>query len=731
MSKKIKLNDPYPSCAFNLLGLNDDCIIAVCRHLSLNDLGSIACTNSRLHGLARQVIVLDEVNLHYSISCSAKMIVVHEGDKLIATEGTVRFRYNAIGAIELDCLRGQQSNTVEIRVRQHLAAFGDLLKAIDFDYTYNLIEGDHQHGKLFNQPLFEDMLHQCSNTLQHLTIHNVVWTAALLAQAQPLLSRLAKFHSIAGKNSELPLRTVSPQCTDLNITGELCAASLKMNFVHLERFTLLQYAGAPFLTRDNTYAFRHHQQQLREFLRHHKHHLRTLLLDAPDHLDVAIIGELRGLKELEIHGWRSVRFSVAENPTAFQFSHITKLTLIDCEAVASQLVLRLAKSTSVAGHTLAHLHVSGEALSDDAVTALAHFRHLETVHIWDSHYSESVTMDNRQFPNLQQLKSINLIVSNARRYHFMAAPALETLTVRCTVMVIDSEFVTAVGRMPKLKHLSLCGVTINGANVATKLAHINRLESLEVIFDMGDDMTADYFTWLGSMDTLRLLKIKNLDRRWGSVIIGGLCRYRQLQSLHISQCDFGGVEQFGELRQLKSVKELHLNGNTFRYDGVLMDLGCDERLEKLVLNCVVDDETVLAICRYRNLREMTVKCMRDWKLQHLQALGCLGHLRKVTLIKGSQMGGVDWNGVVDFVDQLKSIRLLYLLGFDLATLTCGVADRLLMMCRRQNLNVDITVWHEPDNTFELPEFMFEADNCQYIQIKCEQQKANQQPIYVF
>lgn len=155
------------SAYFNLLGLNNDCIIAILRHVSIADLGCIAFTCQRLLHIANQVLVLNVKNRQYSFQYIDRK------------ESAANSKNDELRRIKV------------IKAKQILQAFGSFIKDIRL--------------KVVGLPSFEssfldELVQHCSGTLTSLTVHYFRWSPECLEKAWPLLKSLSSLNTTADQH---------------------------------------------------------------------------------------------------------------------------------------------------------------------------------------------------------------------------------------------------------------------------------------------------------------------------------------------------------------------------------------------------------------------------------------------------------------------------------------------------------------------------------------------------
>lgn len=685
-----------PFVAFNLLGLKDDCILEVFRHLTLVDMATIASTCIRLRDLARQIFVLNKENFRYTIKYHTKVDVKRVNDELISVDGNTRVPYSDGKIIQqFQRLRSQQPYLAELRVQQHLAAFGDLLKELDLAYEFDLTVNGKWLESFSNLLLFNDVIKHCSGTLMQLMIRGIVWTPELSTQARPLLSHLTKFDSSDGQNTELVLPMLQ-QCVDLRITGECCGPVMHCDFPKLQRFATAS---------KNSWR----NQHVEGFLQRHQ---QLVHLEWVPGFNLFDIGRMHHLEELNISCIKT-KFNHNDS-SAFRFERLKRLTLNVSEGNVSRLLLHLVDSPIV--HTLEYLRVVCKHLNVEAIEALSQFKKLEHFELmdtntqWNEYYS-----DIRQLRNMHQLKTLLLDIrcSESYQWSWSTMPSLESLTM--IRMRLDSDFIASLADLPPLKHMKLQDVDF-GANIddaqLPPLQNVNCLEKLEISISFGGVFIEKLLKFLGSTETLRSLKLfgSTIDTK----VIHGLCRFGNLQHLVISDSYMGRMNE-NQLCSLQHIKELYLNGVYGSFDEFLVTLGAVDTMEKLhISRSTIGDETIQAICRYRNLRELRLGSWAGLTNAHLMALDGLGQLKQLTLDKQNKKtdNDYDWRGVFELIARSSSITSV-MSHMHMAGLSRDLFDGLLQTLCQQNRRVVMEVHEHSD----LPRFLFHNNNCQYVEFK--------------
>lgn len=674
MAKRIKLQElnEFPaeleqsSEQFDLMALNDNCIVAVLRQMSLNDLCSAAHTCDRLRELAREAFVMDRANQRYHIQTDSK----------------------------------QSPNPI---YAEHLATFGDLLEEVELVYS-------PKRHLVDNRMLFGHIIQYCGDTLKQLTVHRLTWTPELSAQADKLLSRLTKYHSHDCRKTTLILPALK-NCVDLNIGRELCPRVFRCDFLQLERFSYMK--GPDMISVEYLHTSRETASTAkeREFLRRQVQ-LRRLEIQVFDVFDLTIIGGMRQLEELIIHG---VSFSMNLDASLdFQFDRLEKLELFGGGNAVTALLLRLA--TSPAMHTLKHLSIVGAALSIAAVAALNRFTQLE--HIDIEYHGNVDPQEIHRFGDMQQLKRLTLTGPGTQQYELPAPQSLEVVHLRDRR--IDGNVIDQLGRMPQLRQLELCAGHFDSGAAFTSdqipsFGNIDRLQKLEIqAFSINTVKLKFLLTNLGSTLTLQSFKLERC--RMDDVIVRGLCRYRNLRELELIDCVSHSIDASSyHLHQLQNIKSMRLDVDDDILKTLLRSTGSIYSLQVLhIKHVTINDDMIGRICRHTNLRELRFETIRGRWADKLRQLGSLKYLEKMTVSLENRTKSFRWRDMVQLIGQLESLTCLQLEEFKINEFI-NMYDELLRTTGIQQRRLVIEFRNR--NGFDLPSFMLDRENCRYLEIK--------------
>lgn len=653
--------DQHESMPFDLLRMNDDCLIGILLHIPMDDLAAIACTSDRLRQIARQVFVLNKDNRRYHVKYQTEAKPSKDtSDSIDDDRNGGKLDYSQFVSL----LGQRRPFSGEVRVKQHLAAFGDLINEIDLDY---LIDLKRRSTCITNLSPLNDVFRYCNGTLKALKVRDVVWTPQLLMQAQPLLNHLVQFHSIDGKNTELILPELQ-QCVDLNITGEICAAVFQRDWPQLQQFTFVESNATKYPDDSTTLA--EEQQMISSFLKHHRN-LRELRLNVPEHLNLNIIGAMHQLEQLHIVV--SAQTINMDLTSAFQMNRLKRLTL-EGEVDISPLLLRLAESVAIDTLECLRVHIRHPQypLVPDALSALSRFNKLHTIELDYIGTGKPNLEVTHRFENIPQLRQLTLYNNYWSTYHLSSLPSLETLQLHG--LCIDGGLIDALGHLPNLKHLKASYMhfdrDISDAQMHA-LINVNRLVTLEIGSDKGSNFTKKWLKHMGSTQTMRTLMINNYKIDIGNELAPALLRFTNLQCLEFDHCF-----------TYMSV------GGRWDAKGVMQGISGLQHLRELQ----IDHKTFLN--------------------EAFWPLGRLRHLQKLTLIIRNPF---NWDNVVDVIFHLTSITMLVLKPFNIIGLTEEIFNDLLEACKWFNRRLVIEC-HSCE-MFNLPSFLFDEDSCQYIEFR--------------
>lgn len=527
------------------------------------------------------------------------------------------------------------------------------------------------------------------------TIHKVVQKEAKLAKTRPLLDRRSTSHSIESKNTELVLPTLQEEeFVGINIPVEACTDVYHSEFPELQHFT--------FDVRRARDEFENHEEQLRDFLQSHKN-LRELQLNVPTNFDLNIIDQMQQLEVLHING-TSLKFSL-NNPSAFQFDRLKKLTLIADEADISLLMHRIAASAAV--DTLEFLRIECSPLRSFALDALHRFKNLREIQ-----YKPCIlehTEEHVPPMRLQRLKRLALGIFDPR--YFRLSPAMSSLqSLTLHSMKLDAELIATLVCVPHLKHLKLNCTDLQSYVTYEELNTLQNLNQLQILeMNVTCEMSRTYFTLqfldnLGSTMTLRSLHLTN--ELIGNQNISCIERFHNLDCIEFVDCKFDFNDEI-QLRQLQRVKELRFIGVTGNPCTVILNaLGTVDTLEKLYIDrSAVDDNSIVAFHRFSKLRELHIDGAQKapdfhlWKTVYLPV--------RILSIANE-----------NYVDIFKLACYSKTITFLLVSKCHGLSDldeslfhKLKQSWRGRRVTIEIH-----DNS-DLPAFLYHNDYSQYFEIQ--------------
>lgn len=156
----------------SLLSVNDDCLIAICRHLTLIELTAVAATCTRLQFAARRVFVLDAANKHFDIT--------------LTTSEYAKKKHT---------------------IKQYLRSFGPLLDSIR-------LEG----SSIVTSAIFNWLITYCSGSLERLQVNNLSFNWGLLVGSSLAFSHIKSLQ--LNNCSHFHAMTMSHLCEDITITSD-------------------------------------------------------------------------------------------------------------------------------------------------------------------------------------------------------------------------------------------------------------------------------------------------------------------------------------------------------------------------------------------------------------------------------------------------------------------------------------------------------------------------------
>lgn len=679
---------------FDLLGLTDDCIIAILGHIPPVDLSAVAFTCLRLYSLARQTFVLTKSNRDYHIEHTTLLQHVVENDTVLVTRNNgeiVSVNVSHLTREDLEVFRRSEPYTAELRVIQYLQAFEGLIEGVNLAYLFSFPDPDHL-PKHANYLLFDEIVKWCSGTVKRLQLNDFKWTPELAFAARPLLTHLTKFVLNGGRNIEEILPALR-YCEELSIEGAFVVDGFRNDFPKLVKFTLND--SFDYRSRRNEAEY---GNQMRLFLMRHNN-LRELDLETTEGFDLNAIEDMIHMEVLKISG-ESVKWVVENEMTPFKLVQLKKLALLSDKSDFTQAIRRMSESTAV--HTLHDVDFSYMNLNGAIVNALNRFSQLQTLQLCKVIYSNFDIL--RHLNNLTHLKRLSLIQRPHQNRLFITLPpsliSLDHLELERFLINIDQ--ITAIIRMPTLNHLELTRCDFDEIPLELKkelLLQVNKLVELK----LNEKSDADWLTYSGSTDSLRRLSMKGYEH--GNTFVVGVSRYHQLRELHLEGGFENGILDRPEpLQSLKFLTKVHFRYVSGNISDLLRSLGCVDTLEMLsIMYCAFDAETVASICRFRNLRRLRLSDMSN---EYFAALAGLTKLTELSL--GPSIYEIDTADLVECIHLLPTVKMVQIKCFDFA-----YYKQLLDVCRAQNRKLTIEL--RATASIEVPQHVYE--NCRYLEIK--------------
>lgn len=582
---------------FDLLGLNDKCIIAILCHVSLDDLCSVAFTCRRLYSIARRTFVLDKSNLSYHPQCKFPNMTDME-EYLNADEKWLSCEGHRGGKLELV---------------QALTAFGNLFEKIELD-GYDLGE--------IQEKLMDKVNKHCCDTLESFKLTDFIWTPEFQAHARPILSRLKNL-SIHGSRDLTRILQAVQNCVVLELQIDGSETNIfDSTFPKLKK---LQFGMA---WNENGIGFN-------EFLLRHRQ-LKDLKLLVPDNTDLTAIGQLHELESLEIEGrrWRIAWNAI--DSEAFNFNKLKRLICSTHDETDESLLLqRLSKSAAT--ETLQYLELQNGQLSllssfinlhelslypgwgidvrlplmrslkilrlcsvtadRDFFRDLGRLTQLEELDLMCVILGDALTdADKLPLRNLNQLKK--LMVYRLEGNHDWLKHLGSTDTLR-SLHIRQSDIIEGVGRYHNLHELTFSTMSIVGdiQEACEELCHLKSLKTLKILEHRGGQSAYDIYSRVGSNATLQELSLIGIESLTSTQLLA-LDAFTQMRTLDIEQEIFNWQSLTELIAHLPSLTKLILR----YYDGIdfnehvfrgILEL-CKQQRRKIVVDLhvrqVIDDE---------------------------------------------------------------------------------------------------------------------------------------------
>lgn len=502
------------SVHINLLGLNDDCLIAILRLLPVHDLDSIASTCIRLKAIARAAFKLRPM---------AKR-----------SFNFPELQYN-LGKYE-------RSKLVRFKARRLLRNFGHLFHEIDCDMNGL---GDHQ----YYQTIFEDVVRLCSNgELQKLCISHVQLTPEWIACGKSLFSNL----------KSLQLKDYANEA-GANFVGAILPLCTRLEYLHLENYLIGPEHLAknfPLLTvlslKDYSDVNAPLTPAIGEFLLRHKLTITKLTVEKIDDFNTAVLEQMSALEELHLD--LNTSNYVQLNTAGATPLRIKKLYINCYDDTISKLIDRLSDSLEqftfscptdslfmaclgkfhrlstfkisynddipqVLQHlngsigALVHLDIflRSELIDTALISAIGQFRNLRTLIVRSRHCS----VEDCDFSALQHLDNLtefvysgNDVEMNWLKY-LGSAGTMKSVEI-CFYCTVDMpiEWLAALCRYPNLETLAIHGKNLND----DKLNAVHGLDALtELRLGVGYEGDTECVMWRGLLNLVeRLTKLEKL-----------------------------------------------------------------------------------------------------------------------------------------------------------------------------------------------------------------------------
>lgn len=245
-----------------------------------------------------------------------------------------------------------------------------------------------------------------------------------------------------------------------------------------------------------------------------------------------------------------------------------------------------------------------------------------------------------------KVKRIHASVLSDFLKHSSSVQTLEHLTIED--YVIEGSIIDGLSRFHRLRYLSLSMDTATAPN----MPNINRLEQLTELIELRLHLI--HFTkrkqilkhLTGSQHSLQIVTISKplWEQDIDNEFIATLSQFKNLQKLELEldlTAYLGDVSyNWQPLQHLAQLKQLILK-NTRRMNDILSstprdllnNLGSHHSLEKFDFNgkMIADEELFSAICKFTNLKELTLYSIENMSVKQLIAFKPLNQMRKFNI----------------------------------------------------------------------------------------------------
>lgn len=316
-----------------LLDLPDDCLIDICRYLSLDDLSSIALTCTRLQAIARQVFVLKPAN--------KRVYVKH-------------------------LLQSFGPNALE-KVKRFFQSFGDLLLEVNLDLTNEHGAPTGNSTSMTEQIFHLITIHCCDGALEAFLGCRVSLKSPHKIEMIRLFSRLKKFE-LTECTMVADALSASQECQELLLQMQASGDISNFTFSKLETFAITNY-GFSYTMSPN------HNENCGKFLQRHTQ-LKVLDLDVSDETEfnMDVIDQLKGLKTLHLRCFGGcLSLSRCAN-----FKDLKRLYVYSISTDATKFLLE-----SAAAASLEYMTLHSPDINNDFFVGLSRFKSLRVLKLLD------------------------------------------------------------------------------------------------------------------------------------------------------------------------------------------------------------------------------------------------------------------------------------------------------------------------------------------------------------
>lgn len=494
--------------SIQLMDLNEDCLISVCRQLSLEDLNSIGLTCHRLHEI---------VNINYKYQPKLQYLeAVQMAD--LHSNGDSIDQYGIVYTSE------------------YLIRFG---KYIRFIAINNSDEIDIPTE--FVNEIFSSIVTSCSELLKSLEIRKVDLDPEFISNIDDMFNRLTKLDI----NCESNWTKILSKCTNIEtliMKYKLDDIPLKLNFV----FPQLKIFEIQFTyhSEDEKALQSNHLPSLTRFIgRHTKLVKLSLRLTVAENFNLAIIGHLKELEkflllDLDLND----QFNI-QNPLSLEpLYKLKKIKTISMNYYPTSFIQLLTKSNIVESLEVLQIHYC--TIDQSFILGLRRFHKLRDLTLWVTKIDNELADDI--WSQLPELNSVTELLMAVSPYLPDSSPML---------------FINSFINNRRLKILKIIGGVFN-AQMLNELSKLENLEELRLHFNVIDDEHfGNQIDWQSfkRLNHLKILwvQIRNSQNKNLSLFLDNLGSHDTLREISFKQASVSD-EIFKSISKFQNLNDIYI-----------------------------------------------------------------------------------------------------------------------------------------------------------------------------